>query len=206
MWFVRYLIILISLVCLISSAFAQDVVDMPPHSKILESHPFYNKSIFAIKDTTLNGARFDIDKHKDQIVVLHFWSLRCAVCFKEIPELNLIADEYKSKNVFVISMMDDSIPALNERIAMDGAFYRLKKPVFGNDKISFEIIPDAKKTMLKYKSEYIPFGFPTTYFIKSGELREFSFGYAQSYGNPKPAESKNYFHIKRILDRLLSED
>lgn len=60
--------------------------------------------------------------------------------------------------------------------------------------------------MLEYKSEHIPFGFPTTYFIKNGELKEFSFGYVATYGNPKPAESNNYCHIKKILDRLLSRD
>ena len=206
MRFLRYLIVSISLVCLISSTFAQNVTHMPPHSRMLEDHPFYNKPIPAIVDTTLSGAHFDIDLYKEKIVVLHFWSLRCAACFKEIPELNLIAEEYKTRNVFVISMMDDSIQALNERIAMDGNFYRLKKPVFGNDKINFEIIPNAKETLLQYKSEHIPFGFPTTYFIKNGELREFSFGYVQSYGNPKPDESNNYFHIKKILDGLLFGD
>lgn len=206
MRFLGHLVLPVSLVCLVSIAFAQTVTKMPSHSQILESHPFYNKPILTIIDTTLSGAHFDIDKHQDQIVVLHFWSLRCAVCFKEIPELNLITEEYESKNVFVISMMDDSIQALNERIVMDGEFYRLKKPVFGNDKINFEIIPEAEETMLEYKSEHIPFGFPTTYFIKNGELREFSFGYVASHGNPKPAESNNYFHIKKILDRLLSGD
>lgn len=206
MRFLEYPILSISLVCLISSTLAQNVTHLPSHSRMLENHPFYNRPIPAIIDTTLSGAHFDIGQHKEQIIVLHFWSLRCAVCFKEIPELNLIAEEYKSRNVFVISMMDDSIQALNERIVMDGNFYRLKKPVFGHDKINFEIIPDAKETMLEYKSEHIPFGFPTTYFIKNGELREFSFGYVSSYGNPKPAESDNYFHIKKILDRLLSAD
>ena len=69
-----------------------------------------------------------------------------------------------------------------------------------------KFIPDAKETMLEYKSEHIPFGFPTTYFIKNGELGEFPFGYVAIYGNPKPAESNSYFHIKEILDRLLPGD
>ena len=60
--------------------------------------------------------------------------------------------------------------------------------------------------MLEYKSEHIPFGFPTTYFIKNGELKEFSFGYVATYANPKPAESNNYWHIKKNLDPLLSKD
>lgn len=201
----RHFIFSISLLCLVTAISAQNVVDMPPHSEVLESHPFYNKSILAIRDTTLNGVEFNTDAHKDQIIVLHFWSLRCAACFKEIPELNLISEEYKEKNVLVISMMADSIEALNERIVTDGDFYRLKKPVFGNDRIDFQIIPDAKEIMLEYKSEHIPVGFPITYFIKDGELKEFSFGYMMSHGNPKPFESKNYLHIKGILDRLLSE-
>ncbi len=202
----RYSALFMALAFQISTAFAQEPVNMPSHSKVLESHPFYMKPALGIRDTTLNGAMFDLDEHVDQIVVLHFWSLRCAVCFKEIPELNLIADEYADKKVLIVSMMDDSIEAVNEKIQVDGNFYKLRKPVFGYDKISFEIIPDAKETMLQYKSEYFPFGFPTTYFLKNGKLREFSFGYVQGYGNPKPAESRNYLHIKGILESLLASD
>ncbi|MDQ2656777.1 MAG: TlpA family protein disulfide reductase, partial [Bacteroidota bacterium] len=189
-----------------TTAFGQHPVDLPPHSQMVESHPFYTKPIPALKDTTLNGVGFDIDNYKDQIIVLHFWSLRCAACFKEVPELNLIAEEYHKKGVVIISMMDDTRDALKEKIGSAGEFYRLRKPVFGNDKIGFEIIPDAKETMMTYKPEDIPFGFPITYFIKGGLVKEFSFGYMMSYGNPQPAESKNYFHIKKVLDRLIADE
>ena len=40
MRFLGYLVLPVSLVCLVTIAFAQTVTEMPSHSEILESHPF----------------------------------------------------------------------------------------------------------------------------------------------------------------------
>ena len=202
---IRKIVLLFLAVCLGCNYLrAQDVV--PGNSiEFLEQHPYFNKAVPAINATTLNGKVFSLDNHLDMIVVLHFWSLTCAACFKELPELNRLVKEYNGKVVF-ISCMEESKTTLSKRFSSNGAFYILNKPVYGNQKIDFEIIPDANNVRVSYASANIPKeAVPISYFIQAGVLKNISFGYVIGQGNSPTNETANYRHLKRMLDQLLTK-
>lgn len=191
---------------MVTTADSQAPVRVGSDTELLERHPMYNKDGFSFSMTTLDGKPFTMQDFQDYVVILHCWSLSCAICFKELPEMNLIVEEFKDKKVLVVSLMDDSADALSKKIVSYDGFYKLRKPVYDNDRIDFQIIPNAKHLMLKYKSDEIPFGFPMTYVIKNGVLKDMVFGYKMEYGNLKPSERKNYKHLQKMINDVIEND
>jgi len=49
--------------------------------------------------TALDGESFSLAGLKGKIVVLTFWSTKCAICHSEIPKLNRLAATYRDKAV-----------------------------------------------------------------------------------------------------------
>jgi peroxiredoxin len=57
----------------------------------------------------LDGTELDLAALRGKVVVLNFWSLGCAPCRAEIPELNRLVEEFKEKGVVFIAFgLDDA--------------------------------------------------------------------------------------------------
>jgi thiol-disulfide isomerase/thioredoxin len=57
----------------------------------------------------LDGAEFDLAALRGKVVVLNFWSLSCAPCRAEIPELNRLVKDYRDKDVVFIAFGLDAV-------------------------------------------------------------------------------------------------
>ncbi|HYI78206.1 MAG TPA: TlpA disulfide reductase family protein, partial [Chryseolinea sp.] len=82
----------------------------------------------------------ELGDFRNKIVLLHFWSLSCAACFKELPELNDIVKKYPKDKFVIISLMDDSKEKLLTKFDVSRGEYKIKEQIFGNDKIDFQIV------------------------------------------------------------------
>lgn len=165
-----------------------------------EPHKLKNKAAPTFKLETLDNDEIDLRDCKNKIVLLHFWSLSCAACFKELPELNEIVKKYAKEKFVIISLMDDSKERLLTKFDALNGEYKIKEQIFGNDKIDFQIVPDAKEIMKRYTDQV---GFPQTFILDgSGTITFYFSGYAEKRGIPDEITSKELY-IKEI-DRLIS--
>ena len=96
--------------------------------------------------------------------------------------------------------MDNTKEELLKRFEITANGYRLKKPAYNNDKIDFQIIPDAKEIMKLYTDEI---SFPKTFILdKDGIITFYMSGYAQKLGIPGEVTSEDFFTEE--INRLLS--
>lgn len=150
--------------------------------------------------TTLDNKEIELADLKGKIVFIDFWSLSCAACFKELPELNELARKYPADKFVLISLMDDSREELLRRFDNAANGYKMKKPVLNNDRIDFQIIPNAKEIMNLYTEQP---GYPQAFIVDpSGKISYYFAGYAEERGIPGEVSSKQMF-TKRI-GQLLS--
>ena len=132
--------------------------------------------------TTMNGQNFDLESLKGKVVVMSFWSTRCAICVSEIPNLNRMAESYKGKDVVFLGLTTED-PNRVERF--------LKSKPF-----NFNILPNSFGVVLKYADKdsqgRINMPFPSFYVInQDGEIEMKTSGY-----NKTSALSSN---INRLL-------
>jgi len=121
--------------------------------------------------TSLDGQTFDLAELKGKVVVLSFWSTRCAICHSEIPKLNQLVETYKNKDVVFLGLTMEN-PSKVE------AF--LKKRTF-----DFKILPNSFGVVLKYADKSvdgsISMGFPAHYLInQKGEIELKTSGFDKS--------------------------
>lgn len=110
---------------------------------------------------SLDGTIINLADLRGKVVVVSFWTTRCAICAAEVPKLNKLADAYKGKNVVFLGLTTD-----NEAKVKD---YLRKKP------FNFNILPNSFGTLLKYAdrdgSGNVNMGYPTHYLInQKGEI------------------------------------
>ena len=183
---------------IVNHAYAQNYVFIDP-----DDHALIGRMSPEIEGTTLNGSLFDLADHRGKIVVVNFWSFTCAGCYKEIVELNIIADKYQDKNVMIISLLADSRIQALSKVSSSGSFYKLNKPMAGNSDIHYEIIPDAGAIGSTFGIE----GFPMTFVIdRKGYISGFSFGYRASYSNVTAENSENFKVLTQKIDKALRAD
>ncbi len=119
---------------------------------------------------TLDGTTINLADLRGKVVVVSFWTTRCAICAAEVPKLNKLADAYKGKNVVFLGLTTD-----NEAKVKD---YLKKKP------FNFEILPNSFGTLLKYADRdgnNINMGFPTHFLVnQKGEIELKTDGYDKS--------------------------
>ncbi len=118
--------------------------------------------------TALNGQNFDLELLKGKIVVLTFWSTRCAICAGEIPNLNRLSESYKGKDVVFLGLTTED-PNRVEKF--------LKSKPF-----NFNILPNSFGVVLKYADKdsqgRINMPFPSFYVInQDGEIEMKTSGY-----------------------------
>lgn len=135
-------IILILLFLSVSTALSQQAL------KLGESAP-------AFSGQALDGTVYDLGQLHGKVVVLTFWSTRCAICHSEIPKLNGVAERYKGKDVVFLAVTMDNEAKLH--------------PYLKRNPFNFHILPNSFALMLKYadrdRSGNINMGFPAHFLI-----------------------------------------
>ena len=104
---------------------------------------------------SLDGKTYDLDQLQGKVVVVTFWSTRCAICHSEIPNLNRVADRYRDKGVVFLAVTMDNQAKVD--------------PYIKRNPFNFNILPDSFGVFLKYadkdRSGNINMGFPAHFLI-----------------------------------------
>lgn len=151
--------------------------------------------------TTLDNLELDLAELRGKVVLLDFWSLSCAACFKELPDLNEIVKKYRNDKFILVSLMDNTREELVRKFEAKDGGYKMKNPVFGNDEIAFQIIPDAKDIMKLYSEQ---FAFSRAFIInQNGVVVNHFLGYADKRGVPD--EQTTIDAMSQAISRLLEE-
>ena len=100
-----------------------------------------------------NGTNTYLSDFQDgKPIVLNFWSSQCSPCVAEMPDFQLLYEEYKDRVHFV---MIDSIGALGETKTMGKTFIEEKGYTFP---VYYDVNQNAQEA-------YSVYSFPTTYLI-----------------------------------------
>ncbi|MEO9872758.1 TlpA family protein disulfide reductase [Ekhidna sp.] len=144
----------------------------------------------AINATTTKGDKVCLDSLRGKIIVLNFWSDRCSACIYEMPLLNRLSDEYKTKGVLFFSIYLDSITSL------DRYFIKEDHRLFGKDFVTFPIIADAMDIVTDYDIQFYPF----TYIVgPSGTIVKYT-----SFVTYNDQKDFTYLTLKGALERLIA--
>lgn len=103
----------------------------------------------------MDGKSINLSDLQGKIVVMTFWSTRCAICHSEIPKLNLVADRYKGKEVVFIALtMENQVKV---------------EPYLKKNPFNFNIMPNSFGVVMKYADidgkGNIDMGFPSYFLI-----------------------------------------
>lgn len=52
----------------------------------------------------IDGTVYDLNGLQGKIVVITFWSTKCAICHSEIPKLNRLAERYRGQDVVFLAL------------------------------------------------------------------------------------------------------
>lgn len=103
----------------------------------------------------MDGTYFDLSQQQGKVVVLTFWSLRCAICHEEIPKLNRLADQYRGRDVVFLAVTMDGNAKL--------------EPYLKKNPFNFSIVPNSFGVFLKYadsdSSGRVNMGFPAHFVV-----------------------------------------
>jgi len=110
---------------------------------------------------SLDGQTVNLKDLQGKVVVLTFWSTRCAICHSEIPKLNQVVERYKGKDVVFLALTMENEAKVNPY---------LKKTPF-----NYTILTNGFGVVLKYanmtKDGAIAMGFPSYFLIsKQGTI------------------------------------
>ncbi len=110
---------------------------------------------------TLTGDPINLSQLKGKVVLITFWSTRCAICHNEIPNLNRMANRYKGRDVVFLALTMEN----QTRI----------EPYIKKNPFNFFIVPNSFGVVLKYAdmdaSGRINMGFPSYFVIdKRGNI------------------------------------
>jgi peroxiredoxin len=74
--------------------------------------------------TTLDGSQLTLSELRGQVAVINFWSPECAPCEDEIPDLQTVWEEYRSKSVAFLGISFPELEAaVQDMIADLGVTY-----------------------------------------------------------------------------------
>ena len=110
---------------------------------------------------TLDGQTVNLKELQGKVVVLTFWSTRCAICHAEIPKLYQIVERYKGLDVAFLALTMENEAKVNP--------YLQKTP------FKYTILTNGFGVVLKYanmtKDGGINMGFPSYFLInKQGAI------------------------------------
>ncbi len=133
---------------------------------------------------TLKGDTLSLKNLKGKVVVINFWFIECAACIAEIPDLNKLAEEYKSKKVVFIAM------GRNTQSEITNDF-------LPKHKFNFNITTDCKKIA----EDYCVLAWPATFIIdKKGKVA----GAFEGNGKVVKTDTTDFhYKMKKVLDDAL---
>lgn len=103
----------------------------------------------------MDGRFYSLGQLQGKVVVLTFWTTRCAICHSEIPKLNRLADHYRGQDVVFLALTMDGPPKV--------------EPYLRKNPFAFSVVPNSFGVMLKYadidKSGNINMGFPAHFIV-----------------------------------------
>lgn len=109
----------------------------------------------------MNGQTVQLDSLRGKVVVLTFWTTRCAACHYDIPKLNRLTEEYKGQNVVFLAITTDNAEKVQKYL--------------NKNRFSYNILPDRFDILLKYAKPddtgRIDITFPTHFLVnQNGEI------------------------------------
>ena len=110
---------------------------------------------------SIDGRTVNLKDLQGKVVVLTFWSTRCAICHNEIPKLNQVVERYKGKDVVFLALTMENEAKVNP--------YLRKNP------FNYTILTNGFGVVLKYanmtRDGGINMGFPSYFLIdKQGTI------------------------------------
>jgi len=139
------------------------LVAMGPHPSIggnkTDKEALTKAPDFTLRD--VNGRTVTLASLKGKVVLLNFWATWCPPCKAEMPSMNKLYNELKSKGFEVVAVStDNGISPVKEFLA--------------KNRIDFTVIFDETKAVAR---EYKVFSMPTTFLIdRNGFIVEKFYG------------------------------
>lgn len=103
----------------------------------------------------LDGKIYNLSQLQGKVVVLTFWSTKCAICHSELPKLNEVARRYKDKDVVFLALTMENQGKI--------------EPYLKKNPFEFNILPNSFGVVLKYadldRNGTINMGFPSYFLI-----------------------------------------
>jgi len=121
----------------------------------------------------MDGNTYDLNDYKGKVVVITFWSSRCAICHEEIPKLNRLAAHYKNQNVVFLALTMENEAKVSSYIK--------------NTPIDLTIIPNSFGVVLQYadrdRAGNMDMGFPAYFVVdQTGEIQAKTSGWDKTAG------------------------
>ena len=130
------------------------------HAQADDKGKVATQAFFAATMPDEKGHPQALKQYAGKIVVLNFWATWCEPCREEMPELSLLNDAYKNKNVVVLGVAIDDVGAVSDftketkvsyplfAADMEGMHYATN---MGNDKdvLPYTVIIKADGTVAK---------------------------------------------------------
>ncbi len=131
---------------------------------------------FTLRD--ISGTAINLSSFEGKAILLNFWATWCPYCRKERPHLNSLYDEYKERELIIISVsIDRSVSALKKYIKRDPS--------------DFIILSDPDSSVA---SKYNVVGLPTSFLIDRRGIVQHKFT-----GSMKWTGAGS----KKLIDRLM---
>lgn len=105
--------------------------------------------------TDISGQNYSLNDFKGKVVLMTFWSTRCAICQSEIPSLNRLTQKFDGKDVVFLALTMENEMKVT--------------PFLKKNPFNFRITPNSFGVVLKYadrdRDGNLNFGFPAYYII-----------------------------------------
>lgn len=123
--------------------------------------------------TTMDGSPVELKEMRGRVVIMTFWSTRCAICHHEIPKLNAMASRFDASKVVFLALSMENEEKINGYVK--------------SNPFKFQIVPNSFGIVLQYadrdRSGNLDMGFPSFFVIdQSGFVQYRSSGYDKTAG------------------------
>lgn len=112
---------------------------------------------------SVDGTQYDLAALRGSVVVITFWSTRCAICHTEMPKLNNIVGRHDPRKVVFLALTMEN----EQQIA--GYLQR--------NHFRFNVLPNSFGVVLQYadrtKAGHLDMGFPSHYVIDRNGLVQY---------------------------------
>jgi len=135
-------------------------VEFPERNRVVKESLLGCKAPdFTVK--TIKGEPISLAKLRGKVVVINFWFTSCAPCIAEMPALNRLVEEFKSRDVVFVALARDDAGEL--------ASFLMKRT------FNFNVVASANEIAETYCVDI--FGWPTSMLIdKGGTVRKITSG------------------------------